>query len=268
MRILVHILVSPDLNSMKRFFILLYILAYTASSTFSQATIMVKEAGTLEKDISLEMFDTCYSLKVMGKLNSTDIKVLRRMAGAQEADLPSGHLQLLDLTQAIFVNDKKPYLVLDAAKENMWGFAHAATMNISSPDTSIGYYSGTYSRYWPTYAIGCPPAADSIAVAGNEDHYSPVRNLSFNFSAPFKSDDRLRMKIYSMKKFKGHVVKRKGGTYQFVAFLRKDTFCKDMFYKCPNLKTVILSADRTLIRNNVYVYDDPITYKWVRDVKM
>ena len=41
-------------------------------------------------------------------------------------------------------------------------------------------------------------------------------------------------------RFKGHRLKRKGDSYILSAHTEKNSFCRDMFYKCPMLKQVIV----------------------------
>ena len=68
-----------------------------ATSTFAMTTVRIKQAGTLGTLLTPEQLDTCTALAIWGKLNSADIKVLRRMAGGDGGD---GHLGLLDLSKA------------------------------------------------------------------------------------------------------------------------------------------------------------------------
>ena len=84
----------------------------------AQAIVSVTKPGNLSKVLTSAQRDTCTQLIVKGKLNSADIRVLRRMAGYKEEGCSTGHLHTLNLAEAEFVTDKEPYMVLDA-KEAM-----------------------------------------------------------------------------------------------------------------------------------------------------
>ena len=85
----------------------------------AQNVVEVKKPGTLGSLLTQEQQDTCTTLILQGKLNSSDIKVLRHMAGYQEEGCQTGCLRGVDLSRVTFVSDKKPYLVLDTAQEHM-----------------------------------------------------------------------------------------------------------------------------------------------------
>lgn len=84
-----------------------------------QTIVEVEKAGTLAQVLTQEQKDTCTVLTVKGKLNSADVRLLRQMAGYKEEGRPVGCLQVLNLEEAEFVNDKTPYMVLDAAETQL-----------------------------------------------------------------------------------------------------------------------------------------------------
>lgn len=82
--------------------------AKMASEEESPTVIDVSTAGTFENTIYNEYYSNCYeltSLKVIGNLNGSDIRFLRKMAGRKEdGTATSGKLKHLDLTEANIVS--------------------------------------------------------------------------------------------------------------------------------------------------------------------
>lgn len=86
-------------------------------------TIVVEKPGTLDSLLTEEECPRISALKVAGKINGADIRLLRRMAGALEVkDYSSwkGMLTHLDLSDAKIVTDTVPYRVIDAKIINYW----------------------------------------------------------------------------------------------------------------------------------------------------
>ena len=75
----------------------------------STLRVTTSEAGTLESLLTEQQIKNSYSIKVSGPINGTDIKVLRRMAGAN-VEGRSGHgiLSEMDLSDATIVGNE-PY---------------------------------------------------------------------------------------------------------------------------------------------------------------
>ena len=88
----------------------------------AQAIVSVTKPGNLSKVLTSAQRDTCTQLIVKGKLNSADIRVLRRMAGYGTEGRP-GRLAVLDLHKARFVKDSEPFMVLDASECRLAGTA-------------------------------------------------------------------------------------------------------------------------------------------------
>ncbi len=83
-------------------------------------TIHNSNAGELCKVLSQEQIDTCTKVILTGKLNSEDLRLLRRMAGYREHDGEKvGRMFFLDLSEVRFESDKKPYLSVDAEKAHL-----------------------------------------------------------------------------------------------------------------------------------------------------
>lgn len=81
--------------------------------------VILNSAGTLNQQLSDEEKGNVTNLKVIGPLNSADIKLLRKMAGVTDGDTlksswTGGALRELDLSEAWIVGDKEPYLTESA----------------------------------------------------------------------------------------------------------------------------------------------------------
>lgn len=82
-------------------------------------SITVETPGTLSDVLKEEECCRISSLKVSGKLNGADIRLIRRMAGALEVKDYSGWkgiLKTLDLGDASIVSDTVPYFIIDAKR--------------------------------------------------------------------------------------------------------------------------------------------------------
>ena len=89
----------------------------------AQVRVEVLKEGTLSMSLTDLQKDTCSYLVVKGKLNSADIRMLRQMAGYADEGGKVGRLECLDLKDVEFVDDKCPFMTLDAAKEHLAGTA-------------------------------------------------------------------------------------------------------------------------------------------------
>lgn len=89
----------------------------------SEKSVKLDRKTRLKDVLTVLEMETIHSLKVTGRLNGADVKLLRRMAGAvDDGDYLSwiGSLQNLDLSQAIFTNDKEnPYLQVSAVESKV-----------------------------------------------------------------------------------------------------------------------------------------------------
>ena len=78
--------------------------------------IILKKAGMLSSALSEKEKRNLTKLKIEGKINSDDIRILRRMCGALDNDYESwrGTLEYLDLEGAVIEESRIPYKVVDA----------------------------------------------------------------------------------------------------------------------------------------------------------
>lgn len=242
-------------------------------SALAVTTVTVRKAGTLASVLSQEQQDTCTSLVVMGKLNSADIRVLRRMAGCTDEAKP-GRLAVLDLQQATFVRDDSPFMALDAAECQLAGTAVPDRYK-QTGQTSSELWGGERSslsviKYRPQYVIGSPgPALD--AHRGDEavgpDEPSQRKGLfapegDFRFATGITDEQWRDMKDkYGITTFRGHRLEREGNRYLLYASSVKNTFLADMFYACPALRKLVLSHK---VKMDFSVADDTARYSIMR----
>lgn len=234
----------------------------TAEEKPVAATIVkVGEAGSLATMLTEVQQDTCRHLIVSGKLNSADIKVLRKMAGADGR----GRLRLLNLMGAEIVSSEAPYLVIPCAEDMI------------VPNLSSEYILPT-QIYWggPTKDISMyasddlPPVEETKYPGGRASelrhaNFVLLGNADKTLNAQTKSQSISQWdKITRQRlKAKGHIVsKDKDGHFTYSAFTRKGLFCEDMFYHCPNLQLVILPC-KGKVYDRVVIAGDPIRYKEV-----
>lgn len=86
-------------------------------ATHVSRTVTVETPGSLSTLLSEKDYPNISSLKIIGKINGADIRLIRRMAGSYEPkDYFSwkGILSSLDLSEATIVTDSVPYTVINA----------------------------------------------------------------------------------------------------------------------------------------------------------
>jgi len=183
-----------------------------------KTVVKVKEAGTLDKVLTQEQKDTCSYLEIKGKLNSQDILTLRRMSGG---DGGHGRLSKLEMMDARIVSDDTPYLVLeDAESELVVDLCYVSTY--SSEKASKAW--GSRNSLWQKSSF-------------------PVPQFQLNEE---KRENRMGpswkgIKKYKIQHFKGHrLQKEKDGTYTYIAHTSRNNYCHDMFFRCPQIQTVVL----------------------------
>ena len=263
----------------------------------AQNVVEVKKPGTLGSLLTQEQQDTCTTLILQGKLNSSDIRLLRCMGGYTEDGKGTGRLERIDMQNVVFVTDKEPYMTLEAAKENLVAY----TQNVHSPSLSAGYNMKGYAGYVPyayesskqsyipqVYLSKEKPdglyiynqkgwkrrADESIAYfkanfilhANPEFGTKPVWTpedktgaiVSFARGRMSKEDWR-KIKKYNLKKTKGHRLTMENGECYWNAYTCKDYISLDIFYGCPSIKEVILPRN-VKCAGNIHVNDLAIRY--------
>lgn len=186
--------------------------------------VKVTKPGTLSTLLTKAQQDTIKHLIISGKLNSADIKVLRRMAGAEGG----GSLQTLDMSRVRITECYEPYLVINNAEEKILPWID---VGLESMNGMEGRSPDPYPPYGPRVEVY---NANFILPDGSEGSKLTEEEISESMS-PWKILTGRKLHI------KGHrVEKKKDGHYTYSAFTRKKLFCEDMFYHCPNIKVVII----------------------------
>ena len=218
------------------------------------------KAGTLSTLLTKAQQDTCQHLVVTGKLNSADIKALRKMAGEDG----HGSLHTLDLKDATLVSSDVPYLTIRNAEEKVVPelsneYVHQTLITGGGgrvPSSEASWYlSDEYLPVEEYYGGNPNPELRHVSffLLGDTNKKLSERAIHLNM-AQWKKMKRQKTKA------KGHLVEHgQDGHFTYVAFTRKKLFSKDMFYLCPNLRLIIIPAKGNLY-DGVTIVDDPIRY--------
>ena len=112
-----------------------------------QIPLKLDEAGTLPSKISANEKNLITNLKIVGKINGTDLKFIREMAGRVNGEKTDGKLSILDLSEAkivaggdaYFQSSKNYYTSNDKLGNYVFfGCSGLTSLTIPSGVTSIG----------------------------------------------------------------------------------------------------------------------------------
>ena len=225
--------------------------------------INVEKAGTLASLLTQEQKDTCSHLKITGRINSADIITFRKMAGE------GGRLETIDLSEARIVSSKEPYLVVENAEKRVfikpqpengtWAKTPAGWSRISlndsyrsrdvrfgTPDLDPyrGLNRGGATPYLPPYREMTHSSRDGNAYSylGRNAPYYITPPVIYLYDSDVEGVPGVKSKNLRSTLVKGHRIKREGEGFLLSAHSARNTFCRDMFYLCPKLKTVIVPA--------------------------
>ena len=246
---------------MKRFFLVTSIMILSVVAYAQQkvgTTIHNPNAGCLCQILSQEQIDTCTNMILTGKLNSEDLRLLRRMAGYREQDDEKmGRLVYLDLSGALFTSDKNPYLSVDAEKARLCLYQGDVNSgpreSFSTPSVRGGIY-GSHNAT-DTQVLGDWSYKENFALLNLDDNAEVEAHNLYRMTSNEKKGTRFR----NLRRIKGHHLKNVNGEWIWSSYIRKGQFCYDMFYGCPNLKVVVLPKSCDFC-NSVWVYRDEIGY--------
>ena len=220
---------------MKNLFLFITFCFSLIAASQEPVKVNLEKPGTLSSLLTEAQKDTCQYLAVSGKLNSADIKVLRKMAGADG----HGKLRTLNLLDATIVSSEEPYLTIRNAEETILAGKsserYAPTSIYFGHDVNASFNGREYPLEEDLYGAPCVITDDANYILlgeayGELDEKTKALNL-----AQWKSIKRQKLNG------KGHrISKGEGEHYTYNAFTSKKLFCMDMFYRCPNLKLVVL----------------------------
>lgn len=235
------------------FLLLLAVCNYCYSQ--SVRTIELKKAGTLAEVISDEDKATITELAIVGKLNSNDVKILRRMAGANDKEYDykwEGQLKKLDLSKASFVNDKTPYSKVRLGKTYTVKWNVGKDLNVFNVRTGQvrqvdrdEYIDRLKNSRDPKVRI----EAEDLLESGkrefklyelSEKEWQALVNRHFN--------------IYTCS----YITREVGDSvnYFMVNHTAKNFISNGMFYKCKHLESIIL-CDNTIHINSYALANCP-----------
>ena len=118
----------------------------------TQVTIKLDEAGTLPYKISANEKNLITNLKIVGKINGTDLKFIREMAGRDYyGKKTDGKLSILDLSEAKIVEGGSAYISYNGFCQYtyndrlgyyaFYGCSGLTSLTIPSGVTWIGWYA-------------------------------------------------------------------------------------------------------------------------------
>lgn len=275
----------------------LFYLFLLLPSCHAQTVIKINKAGTLNQILSQEQQDTCRSLIIEGKINSEDIKTLRRMAGYKEEGFKTGQLEILNLRKCEFKTDKNPFMVLDAKKERLagtalpskirWWTSEYAKGPIDKNFNSLTTFSGGNAqyrilKYSPFFFLNYDKT-DAVKITryvpSNMDKgWGPTKSWEsvgdFRFTKENNEDEWQEMKCYKIDNFIGHKIIEDDGRILIQASLKKGKFTHDTFYKCPHLRYVFLPENIVCVpyifdyNSNIKYYVGSKPYPWAFDMRL
>ena len=234
----------------------------------AETVVVIKKAGELRNQLTPAQMDTCTSLTIIGKLNSHDISLIRRMGGATDAGVCEGMLRILDLRKAEFVKDNSPYVVLDMAKEHFFGSSlpqfnksPGDDLSYNLPTHNWGSGSKTVSLknhvafHMASYSISDPRCFNDEGKFATESY----NHLTVDFTKVSYKKDHRKLRSYNMLKVKGHKIKWENNRFVWYAYLDNDFFSCDMFYGCNQLQAIALPKGMKIL-DAVKIYQDNKRY--------
>ena len=137
-----------------------------------QITLKLDEAGTLPDRIGGNQKYLITNLKIVGKINGTDLKFIREMAGRDfNGEKTDGKLSILDLSEAKIVAGGDAYVRFSenyyTSNDKLGDYAFSGcsgltSLTLPSSVTSIG--RGAFHGCWKLTSLTIPSGVTSIGI--------------------------------------------------------------------------------------------------------
>ena len=188
--------------------------------------VTLNKPGMLSEILTDDEKNSITYLKVTGKLDANDMKLIREMAGAVDMtslDVKPGRLSHLDLEDATFITDKKtPYMQNDAS-----GYTYTETSYMQ------------YGSYGSQFVTG----TKSVNMGDiSHDEWKKLR----------------RKRVF---KGKGYAIKENAETKLMIDFtLKKGLVTPYLFANCDNLQYILLPDNTKGIEDGAFAYCNSLNY--------
>lgn len=229
-------------------FVLIITILYSSAVCHSQMVkdVEVKKAGTLAALLSEEEKANIEEMTIKGKLNSSDVVILRRMAGATDRDDFQwiGKLRKLDISQANFVDDDTPFFSFKPSENYKVTIRrnHVRVHNRKTGEVTVksrDQYLSDKEDY---------RNRNSKSMLNNTDatrKYSQAEDGGSKevFVLSKLTDEEWKMMTRHGwdKREDSNIERQDDGTFLITCHTGKNIISSCMFYRCNTLETVVLN---------------------------